>query len=50
MKDILVIILVGGWGMWFELFIWDCVKLVVFFGGNYWIIDFILSNCFNSGI
>lgn len=43
-------IFVGGMGLCFFLLMDDRVKFVVFFGGKYWIIDFILINCLYFGL
>jgi len=50
MKDILAVILAGGKGTRLEPLTRDRAKPAVPFGGNYRIIDFVLSNCLNSGI
>lgn len=42
-------VFVGGEGKCLMFFICDWVKFVVFFGGNYWFIDFALSNFVNVG-
>ncbi|MDR3232112.1 MAG: glucose-1-phosphate adenylyltransferase [Planctomycetaceae bacterium] len=48
--DILAIILAGGRGSRLEPLTRDRAKPAVPFGGAYRIIDFTLSNCYNSGI
>lgn len=45
-----VLILVGGCGMCLKDLMNKCVKLVVYFGGKFCIIDFVLFNCLNFGI
>jgi glucose-1-phosphate adenylyltransferase len=50
MRDVLAVILAGGKGTRLEPLTRDRAKPAVPFGGNYRIIDFVLSNCLNSGI
>ena len=49
-KDILAMILAGGQGSRLGVFTKRIAKPAVSFGGKYRIIDFVLSNCTNSGI
>ncbi len=49
MKDLVTVILAGGRGTRLEPLTRDRAKPAVPFGGQYRIIDFVLSNCFNSG-
>lgn len=46
---VLFIVFVGGEGKCFMFFMMDWVKLVVFFGGIYCFIDFVLFNLVNLG-
>ena len=48
--DALVIVLAGGAGERLYPLTRDRAKPAVFFGGPYRIIDFVLSNCINSGL
>ncbi len=48
--DILVIVLAGGVGERLAPLTKDRAKPAVYFGGPYRIIDFVLSNCINSGL
>lgn len=50
MNDCLAVILAGGKGSRLEPLTRDRAKPAVPFGGAYRIIDFVLSNCLNSGI
>ncbi len=50
MRDTLTVILAGGRGSRLEPLTRDRAKPAVPFGGLYRIIDFVLSNCLNSGI
>ncbi len=50
MKETLAVILAGGKGTRLEPLTRDRAKPAVPFGGNYRIIDFVLSNCLNSGL
>ncbi len=50
MRDILTVILAGGRGTRLEPLTRDRAKPAVPFGGLYRIIDFVLSNCLNSGM
>src|ERR671927_430504 len=50
LDDILVIILAGGVGERLYPLTKDRAKPAVYFGGPYRIIDFVLSNCLNSGL
>ncbi|MDR3109908.1 MAG: glucose-1-phosphate adenylyltransferase [Planctomycetaceae bacterium] len=49
-KDVLAVILAGGKGARLEPLTRDRAKPAVPFGGAYRIIDFTLSNCYNSGL
>ena len=49
-KEIVAMILAGGRGTRLEALTAKVAKPAVYFGGNYRIIDFPLSNCANSGI
>jgi glucose-1-phosphate adenylyltransferase len=50
MQGVLAVILAGGKGSRLEPLTRDRAKPAVPFGGSYRIIDFTLSNCFNSGL
>ncbi|MFN9852362.1 MAG: sugar phosphate nucleotidyltransferase, partial [Planctomycetota bacterium] len=50
MREVLAVIVAGGKGTRLEPLTRDRAKPAVPFGGNYRIIDFVLSNCLNSGI
>jgi glucose-1-phosphate adenylyltransferase len=50
MHDTLAVILAGGKGSRLEPLTRDRAKPAVPFGGSYRIIDFVLSNCLNSGL
>lgn len=50
LKKVFGIIFVGGEGKCFMFFIVDCVKFVVFFGGQYCLIDFVILNFINFGL
>jgi glucose-1-phosphate adenylyltransferase len=50
MNETLAVILAGGKGTRLEPLTRDRAKPAVPFGGNYRIIDFVLSNCLNSGL
>ena len=50
MNDTLAVILAGGRGTRLEPLTRDRAKPAVPFGGNYRIVDFVLSNCLNSGL
>src|SRR5678815_774775 len=50
LDDILVILLAGGVGERLYPLTKDRAKPAVFFGGPYRIVDFVLSNCINSGL
>ncbi len=50
MQDCLAVILAGGKGSRLDPLTRDRAKPAVPFGGTYRIIDFVLSNCLNSGI
>ena len=50
MRDVLTLILAGGKGSRLEPLTRDRAKPAVPFGGIYRIIDFVLSNCINSGL
>jgi len=50
MKNVLAVILAGGEGKRLSVLAHDRAKPAVPFGGKYRIIDFVLSNCVNSGI
>lgn len=49
-KEMLAMILAGGQGSRLGVFTKRIAKPAVSFGGKYRIIDFVLSNCSNSGI
>lgn len=49
-KDMIAMILAGGQGSRLGVFTENIAKPAVSFGGKYRIIDFVLSNCSNSGI
>ena len=49
-KEMLAMILAGGQGSRLGVFTKNIAKPAVSFGGKYRIIDFVLSNCSNSGI
>jgi glucose-1-phosphate adenylyltransferase len=49
-EDVLVIVLAGGVGERLFPLTRDRAKPAVYFGGPYRIIDFVLSNCINSGL
>lgn len=49
-KEMIAMILAGGQGSRLGVFTKNIAKPVVSFGGKYRIIDFVLSNCSNSGI
>lgn len=49
-QNLLAVILAGGKGSRLEPLTRDRAKPAVPFGGNYRIIDFVLSNCLNSGL
>ncbi|HWQ30358.1 MAG TPA: glucose-1-phosphate adenylyltransferase [Negativicutes bacterium] len=49
-KEWITMILAGGQGSRLELLTKNVAKPAVYFGGKYRIIDFVLSNCSNSGI
>ena len=48
--DVLVIVLAGGAGERLSPLTRDRAEPAVYFGGPYRIIDFVLSNCINSGL
>ena len=48
--DVLVIVLAGGAGERLAPLTRERAKPAVYFGGPYRIIDFVLSNCINSGL
>jgi glucose-1-phosphate adenylyltransferase len=50
MRDALAVVLAGGKGTRLEPLTRDRAKPAVPFGGSYRIIDFVLSNCLNSGV
>ena len=50
MRNILALVLAGGKGTRLEPLTRDRAKPAVPFGGQYRILDFVLSNCLNSGI
>ncbi len=50
MKDCLAVILAGGKGSRLDPLTRDRAKPAVPFGGSYRIVDFVLSNCLNSGL
>jgi glucose-1-phosphate adenylyltransferase len=50
MQDVMAVILAGGKGTRLEPLTRDRAKPAVPFGGLYRIIDFVMSNCLNSGI
>ncbi len=49
-EDVLVVVLAGGVGERLAPLTRERAKPAVFFGGPYRIIDFVLSNCINSGL
>lgn len=49
-KEMIAMILAGGQGSRLGVFTKNIAKPAVSFGGKYRIIDFVLSNCSNSGI
>ena len=49
-EEVLVIVLAGGVGERLSPLTRDRAKPAVYFGGPYRIIDFVLSNCINSGL
>ena len=49
-KEMIAMILAGGQGSRLGVFTKSIAKPAVSFGGKYRIIDFVLSNCSNSGI
>ena len=49
-KECVALVLAGGKGKRLEKITDNMAKPAVFFGGKYRIIDFVLSNCINSGI
>jgi len=49
-EDVLVIVLAGGVGERLSPLTRERAKPAVYFGGPYRIIDFVLSNCINSGL
>lgn len=49
-KECVALVLAGGKGKRLEKITDNMAKPAVFFGGKYRIIDFVLSNCVNSGI
>ncbi|MFM8577846.1 MAG: glucose-1-phosphate adenylyltransferase [Planctomycetaceae bacterium] len=50
MRDVVAVVLAGGKGSRLEPWTKDRAKPAVPFGGSYRIIDFVLSNCVNSGL
>ena len=50
MRDVLTVVLAGGRGSRLEPLTRDRAKPAVPFGGLYRIVDFVLSNCLNSGM
>lgn len=50
MWNVIVLVLGGGWGMCFYLFMGIWVKFVVLLVGKYWLIDILILNCINSDI
>ncbi|MBQ6828794.1 MAG: glucose-1-phosphate adenylyltransferase, partial [Thermoguttaceae bacterium] len=49
-NNVLAVVLAGGKGERLEPLTRDRAKPAVPFGGEYRIVDFTLSNCFNSGV
>src|SRR5450830_1679153 len=49
-RQTIALILAGGRGSRLHALTEHCAKPAVFFGGKYRIIDFVLSNCLNSGL
>lgn len=50
MNDVLTVILAGGKGSRLDPLTRDRSKPAVPFGGSFRIVDFVLSNCINSGL
>lgn len=49
-RQTLALVLAGGRGSRLQALTEHCAKPAVYFGGKYRIIDFVLSNCLNSGV
>lgn len=49
-RQSIALILAGGRGARLQALTEHCAKPAVYFGGKYRIIDFVLSNCLNSGV
>ncbi|MEO8118368.1 MAG: glucose-1-phosphate adenylyltransferase [Rhodoferax sp.] len=49
-RQTIALVLAGGRGSRLQALTENCAKPSVYFGGKYRIIDFVLSNCLNSGV
>lgn len=49
-RQTIALVLAGGRGSRLNALTENCAKPAVYFGGKYRIIDFVLSNCMNSGV
>ncbi|WP_114969699.1 glucose-1-phosphate adenylyltransferase [Rhodoferax ferrireducens] len=49
-RQTIALVLAGGRGARLQALTENCAKPSVYFGGKYRIIDFVLSNCLNSGV
>ena len=50
MEEVLAVVMAGGRGTRLGALTKGCAKPAVPFGGEYRIIDYTMSNCFNSGV